>query len=136
VLELELLELELLELLELLALLELLELLELELATPLELLELELLVPSPLLLEPGLPPAPPVGISRLLRSGSTPYAHAASSAVADKNITLDADNTFKHRVCMSKLSFLLAMIRREHALRRSTNHLITYHGSWRKSLRT
>jgi hypothetical protein len=37
-----------------------------------ELPELELTETSPLLLEPTLPPVPPVGSSRELRSGSTP----------------------------------------------------------------
>ena len=97
--------LELLEPLELLELLELAPLLELlEFAEPLE-LELELSIAPLLLLELPLPPVPPEGVSRLLRSGSTPYAHAASITENETNIALFADTTFNHRVLMSRLTF-------------------------------
>jgi hypothetical protein len=99
-----------------------------ELGPPLELLELELLDTSPpLLLEPTLPPVPPDGSSRLLRSGSTPYAHAPSSDASDTKIIFRADTTFNRRFCMSKPSFFfLPETRIDEQL---PVHLVAYHDS-------
>lgn len=95
--------LELDELLELDALLALDELLELE--APDELLELDELEPvgappSPLLLELELPPIPPDVVSRLLRSGSTPYAQATNNTGSATKITLPANDPGQFRSCM------------------------------------